>query len=107
MTTAGIFDPDALVRCIETAVERAVAKALVDYGIEPPARPAQDMGEWMKAVEAAKYVRLSEGHLETLRRVGNGPAFERYGRRVRYRRTDLDAWIEQRATRGGNRAPRS
>jgi excisionase family DNA binding protein len=103
MATAPIFDVDALLAAIRVAVKDAVAEALVEHGIEPPVRPPPANGEWMKSCEAAEYVRLSEAHLETLRREGGGPHFERYGRRVRYKRADLDAWIEQRATKKGGR----
>lgn len=97
MTTPSIFDADALLGAIEQAVERAVQKALAPT---PPAAPVSD---WLKCDEAARYVRLSRVRLETLRRVGGGPDFERYGRRVRYRREALDLWIQQRATRHAGR----
>ena len=43
---------------------------------------------------AAAYVGCSPSLLALLRRTGGGPAFYRVGRRlIRYRLTDLDAWI--------------
>lgn len=46
--------------------------------------------------EAAKYLKLSAGYLRVLRCKGGGPLFARLGRAIRYRITDLDAWIEAR-----------
>ena len=43
--------------------------------------------------------------LETLRHEGGGPPFERNGRRVRYRRADLDEWLGSR--RAGKHAERN
>jgi hypothetical protein len=34
--------------------------------------------------------------LERWRQTGDGPRFVRVGRAVRYRRSDLDAWLESR-----------
>ncbi len=43
---------------------------------------------------AAAYVGLSPATLETLRVRGGGPTFVKLGRRVVYRREDLDTWLE-------------
>jgi predicted DNA-binding transcriptional regulator AlpA len=46
--------------------------------------------------QAAAYTGLAATYLEKLRSVGGGPRFLRYGRRaVRYRKSDLDAWMSQ------------
>lgn len=45
---------------------------------------------------AADYVGLSPATLETMRVRGGGPAFVKLGRRVVYRREDLDEWLHQR-----------
>jgi excisionase family DNA binding protein len=42
---------------------------------------------------AAKYCGVSARWLEKLRVVGGGPRYAKVGRRVLYRRQDLDAWI--------------
>ena len=47
--------------------------------------------------EAAHYVRLSPNTLNSKRSSGSGPRFVKLGGRAFYRRSDLDAWIEQRA----------
>lgn len=55
--------------------------------------------EVLNTPEAARYVRLSKPTLERFRISGDGPAFLKLGGAVRYRKTDLDAWLESRLTR--------
>lgn len=46
--------------------------------------------------EAAAYLRCSPASLENLRRANRGPKFYTLGPRlIRYRRADLDSWIEE------------
>jgi excisionase family DNA binding protein len=49
--------------------------------------------------EAAAYVRLGKPTLERFRINGDGPNYCKLGGAVRYRRSDLDAWLESRITR--------
>ena len=49
--------------------------------------------------EAASYIRLSKPTLERLRLTGDGPPYAKLGKAVRYRRTDLDAWLASRLVR--------
>mgnify|MGYP000959351123 CR=1 FL=1 len=51
----------------------------------------------MSAAAAAVYLDLSLGYLYTLISRDLGPRHIRYGRIYRFRRQDLDAWIEQRS----------
>jgi len=46
--------------------------------------------------EAARLLRLSERTLERLRLIGGGPVYVKAGRSVRYRQSDIEAWIAQR-----------
>jgi len=46
--------------------------------------------------EAASYVRLGKPTLDRLRISGGGPRFAKLGGAVRYRKADLDAWLESR-----------
>ena len=55
--------------------------------------------EVLNTPEAARYVRLSKPTLERFRISGDGPKFLKLGGAVRYRRADLDAWLESRVTR--------
>ena len=45
---------------------------------------------------AADYLALSHRTLDGYRVSGDGPAFHRFGNRVRYRRSDLDEWAAKR-----------
>ena len=45
---------------------------------------------------AADYLGLSPRTLDGYRVSGDGPAFHRFGNRVRYRRSDLDLWAAGR-----------
>lgn len=47
--------------------------------------------------EAADYLRLSPRTLEKQRVIGGGPKFHKFGRRVMYAVSDLDAWADQRS----------
>ncbi|MCW5685513.1 MAG: helix-turn-helix domain-containing protein [Pseudolabrys sp.] len=53
----------------------------------------------LRAHDAADFLELSESTLAKLRLTGNGPAYCKLGRRVVYRRTDLEAWLQSRVTR--------
>jgi excisionase family DNA binding protein len=47
--------------------------------------------------QAARYVGISEGALRLWRAEGKGPRYFRAGEKlIRYRRADLDIWVEQR-----------
>ena len=46
--------------------------------------------------EAAKLLRLSPRTLERQRLDGTGPKFVKLGRRVLYRASDLEAWLQNR-----------
>ena len=45
---------------------------------------------------AANYLGLSHRTLDGYRVSGDGPAFHRFGNRVRYHRSDLDEWAAKR-----------
>ena len=55
-----------------------------------------DETEFMDTCAAAAWLALSPRTLEGYRVSGGGPAFHRFGNRVRYRRSDLDAWAAKR-----------
>ena len=52
--------------------------------------------------EAAAYIHMSEGFLKQVRSTGNlpgrtpGPRYLKLGRKIRYRKSDLDSWLEAR-----------
>jgi predicted DNA-binding transcriptional regulator AlpA len=53
----------------------------------------------ISASAAAKIIGLSPSTLAKLRLTGNGPIYCKLGRRVVYRREDLEAWLESRVAR--------
>lgn len=55
--------------------------------------------EILNTREAAEYVRLGKPTLERFRIRGDGPVYCQLGGAVRYRRYDLDAWLESRRIR--------
>lgn len=65
------------------------------------------MGEnpFLTVDEAADLLRLSPRSLEGFRYRGGGPRYSKAGRRVLYRRTDIEAWIERQARDNTHRAP--
>ena len=46
--------------------------------------------------DVAKLLRLSERTLERLRLQGGGPLYVKAGRTVRYRESDIEAWVSAR-----------
>jgi predicted DNA-binding transcriptional regulator AlpA len=53
----------------------------------------------LTAYEAAKMLGLATSTLAKLRLNGNGPIYCKLGRRVVYRRADLERWLESRTAR--------
>ncbi len=45
--------------------------------------------------DAARFLALSKSWLAKLRMTGDGPAYVKLGRQVRYRLSDLQAWTEK------------
>jgi predicted DNA-binding transcriptional regulator AlpA len=57
--------------------------------------------------QAGTYIGCSESVLRLWRSQGKGPRYFRAGKLVRYRRTDLDSWIEARLCEPVNEAKSS
>ena len=51
---------------------------------------------YLKTGEAAELLGLSRRTLDRYRVTGAGPAFHKFGNSVRYRRTDIEAWADER-----------
>ena len=56
------------------------------------------MSEVLNTREAAAFLRLGKPTLERFRLTGAGPRYCKLGGAVRYRRADLEAWLESRLT---------
>lgn len=66
---------------------------------KPPAKsPATPPSPLLTTEEAADYTRLSVETLRYFRQREEGPRWAKLGRRVFYRRQDVDAWIEASLT---------
>ncbi len=52
-----------------------------------------DNHDFLTTDQAAGYTKLAASTLTKKRLYGDGPAFSKIGRRVVYRRADLDAWM--------------
>lgn len=66
----------------------------------PKARAPRADAEWLSTAEAAYYLGVATQTLYKWRWLGEGPPAARAGRVVRYRRTELDAWLRGRAQGG-------
>lgn len=63
-------------------------------------RPAPDPGDSILSPrEAAERLGLKTSTLAAMRHEGRGPAFMKHGRIIRYRTSDLAAWVEENITR--------
>ena len=60
----------------------------------PSVRP---VSPFYTPVQAADFVKLSWRTLERMRHTGEGPAFRRHGRYIRYHIDDLEAWSKSHA----------
>ncbi len=62
--------------------------------------------ELLSSVQAAAYLGVKEPTLVKWRMSGEGPCFVRVGRMIRYRQTDIEAWLASR-TFGSNAEARA
>ncbi len=58
---------------------------------------------YLKPREAAEYLRSSTSTLAKARMKRQGPDFVRIGRAIRYRQSDLDAWMSASVARHAER----
>jgi hypothetical protein len=79
----------------EDIVDKIAEAVVAKLGAQMPNLPAssEPAAEILDTVGAAGYLKLSKQRLESLRLRGGGPKFVKLQRSVRYRRTDLDAWL--------------
>lgn len=53
----------------------------------------------MTTAEVAEYLQVSVTTLEHWRSRGTGPRYQKLGRAVRYRRAEVDKWIDEKGGR--------
>lgn len=63
------------------------------------------VGDSLKRAQAAAYLGLAVSTLASWASLGKGPVFVRLGSAVRYRRTDLDAYLADRTVRPSSETP--
>lgn len=57
------------------------------------------MDEVDRTEAVSRYIGVPIKTLEHWRHTGTGPAYSRLGKHVRYRRADVDSWLEAHTTR--------
>lgn len=61
----------------------------------------------MTTAQAAQYLNVGKSTLEQYRVHGDGPLYVKISASVRYRRSDLDAWVAARVTKSTSAAQRA
>jgi predicted DNA-binding transcriptional regulator AlpA len=75
---------------VRSPTEPAPSDAVARAGIARRGSP------YLNTAQAAHYVQLSERRLKQMRSDGNGPAYSRIGRTIRYHIDDLENWMRSR-----------
>jgi hypothetical protein len=71
-------------------------KPLQPRDVPATAQEPPQSARYLTNDEAAVFLRLSPRTLEKHRVIGGGPRFRKFGRRVMYAVSDLDAWADAR-----------
>jgi predicted DNA-binding transcriptional regulator AlpA len=75
---------------------------------EPQKKRIRNRGEMglITEIEAAKVLGFTRNWLTKLRGLGTGPAFIKLGGAIRYRKADLEAWVEGNTYQNTSQIPR-
>lgn len=84
MSNIIVIEKNDLLQMVAEQVKRSVASALSDKSVRSV----------MTSAEASEYLRISEDTLRAWRSAGRGPKYSKLGSQVRYRRAELDAWLD-------------
>jgi len=80
---------------LEASLRELVA-ALVDEAVERRmAELAPPPSEHLTNAEAAAFMKIAPVTLEQARARGEGPPYSKAGRRILYRRSDVEAWLAE------------
>jgi hypothetical protein len=71
-------------------------KPLQPHDVPATTQEPPQSARYLTNDEAAAFLRLSPRTLEKHRVIGGGPRFRKFGRRVMYAVSDLDAWADAR-----------
>ena len=79
--------------------ERVVHRATAVVESKPEPKPADQTAkvQWLTTLEAADYLGKTAKAMQMMRYQHSGPAYQRNGNTVRYKSTDLDAWLATKA----------
>jgi excisionase family DNA binding protein len=75
--------------------------------MKPGVPSARALSPFFTPVQAADFVKLSWRTLERMRQNGEGPAYRKHGRYIRYHIADLEAWSNTHAMIRTDAAPRA
>lgn len=76
-----------------TEVESLITKTVREAVAQAAEVLRQPQREYLDTIEAADYIGISTVQLEIWRSHGDGPCYCKLSRLVRYKRSDLDAWM--------------
>jgi excisionase family DNA binding protein len=63
--------------------------------------PSNHDDEYCTLPELARWLRVSERHVQRLLQTGDAPPATRLGRRIIFNRANVQHWLERRTTRRG------
>jgi excisionase family DNA binding protein len=75
--------------------------------VKPGVPLARAQSPFFTPVQAADFVKLSWRTLERMRQNGEGPAYRKHGRYIRYHIADLEAWSNTHAMTRTDAPPRA
>ncbi len=75
--------------------------------MKPGVPSARALSPFFTPVQAADFVKLSWRTLERMRQNGEGPAYRKHGRYIRYHIADLEAWSNTHAMTRTDAPPRA
>ena len=77
---------------LEVVIQEAASKAATE-AVEKVLQEANPTLEYLSTVQCAKYLGCSTQHLEIQRHRGGGIPFVKWGRLIRYRKCDVDSYM--------------
>jgi hypothetical protein len=89
--------PKSTRKKVRRGVHRATAVLEAEAKPEPKPTDKHAKVQWLTALEAAHYLGKTTKAMQMMRYQHTGPAYQRNGNTVRYKSTDLDAWLATKA----------
>jgi len=79
---------------LESLSHRQPEPVNIERPAKPPSAPKKSEVEMMTERQVAESLSMSIGSVRKWRRLRTGPRFVKIGRAVRYRRRNVEAWLE-------------